>query len=634
MGEIGSNSIKLSTKLQIIARVILPIHSYSKNPYPRANVGLMAKLCHDRALFSRKYLPRIDMTRLFVFTIFAAMLSACSTTPAETVVTAPIEVAPEPPEAAEKPIPADSLYPLLLAEFALRRRDYDVALSNYMTQAKILQDPAVSAHATHLAQFMRREDETMQSVGQWLKLEPDNIEANNTMATLLARQGRTLEAIPHLELVARSGSSVHFPILLNSFDKLAPADQAKLVAGINYLAEEFPDNWGLPLSQAIIHNELKQNELALQKLDLVFEQEPFQEQALVLEARILLEQKAKKPLKRIERAVQAQPEDTKLRLQYAQLLTRSSMGAAREQFEILAAQSPGNGDLLFSLALINRETGNNKEAKAYLQQMLDLNLRAGEAHYYFGRILEDEGDLEGAIAHYMEVEDGRDFLSANSRIGKILLATNQGDQNHSYLNSLRHKYPQRKEQLYGLEVEMLTRAGDLNNAMNVLNIALREMPESTTLRYTRSMLSEQRNNMALMESDLRAIIEREPDNATALNALGYTLANRTDRYSEAFTLISRALELQPEEPAILDSMGWILFRQGKYTEAAEYLGRAYAKFPDPEVAAHLGEVLWVSGDTETALTVLQGAAARDPNHKILINTMERLGIPQIQGLNP
>jgi len=161
----------------------------------------------------------------------------------------------------------------------------------------------------------------------------------------------------------------------------------------------------------------------------------------------------------------------------------------------------------------------------------------------------------------------------------------------------------------------------------MLNTALRAMPESTTLRYTRSMLGERQNNLALMESDLREIIHREPDNVTALNALGYTLANRTDRYSEAFALISRALELAPEEPAILDSMGWILYRQGMYSQAVEYLSRAYAKFPDAEVAAHLGEVLWVSGDTATALSIWQSAILKDPNHEVLVQTMQRLGAP-------
>ena len=596
-------------------------------------MGFKAKLCHHGVIFVGNKLP-ITMCRPLIFVILASLLAACSNLATEPQAVEEVATAPQPPEVAiERPIPPDSVYPLLLAEFALRRRAYDVALENYMAQSEILLEPAVSAHATHLAQFMQREDEALQSVQLWLELEPDNVEANNTVATLLARKGRTLEALPHVDIVAHSGAAVHFPILLTGFDKLSPADQAKLVAGINDLAQQYPQDTGLLLSRAIIHKELKQPDLALEKLARIFELDPYQPQALTLEARILIELDADAPLQRIETALEAEPGNNKLRLQYAQLLTRSSMVAARQQFEILAKDAPDNGDLLFSLALISRETGNPVEAKSYLQQMLDKGLRTSEAHYYMGRILEDENDFDGAISHYVEVHSGRDFLSANSRIGAILLSTDRGEQNHDYLNELRRKHPQQKEQLYGLEVEMLTRSGDLDGAMNVLNSALREMPESTTLRYTRSMLGEQSNNLALMESDLREIIQREPDNVTALNALGYTLANRTDRYSEAFTLISRALELAPEEPAILDSMGWILYRQGMYAEAVEYLSRAYAKFPDPEVAAHLGEVLWVSGDTATAMTVWQEAILKAPKHELLVKTMQRLGVPN-KGTQP
>ena len=589
-------------------------------------MGLKAKLCHYRAFLVGITQP-ITMFRLLFFALLISLLTACSNIATEPeVVAEAVPEVQEPEPAIERPIPPDSVYPLLLAEFALRRRAYDVALENYMAQSEILLEPAVSAHATHLAQFMQRENEALQAVQLWLRLEPDNVEANNTMATLLTRQGRTVEAIPHLRVVANSGAAVHFPILLSGFDKLGPADQAKLVASINEFSVKYPNDTGLLLSQAIIHKELKQTDLALEKLARLFELDPFQPQALTLEARILIEHDADEPLARIEAALDGEPGNNKLRLQYAQLLTRSSMVAARQQFEILANDAPDNGDLLFSLALINRETGNNVEAKTYLQKMLDKGQRTSEAHYYMGRILEEEKDLDGAVSHYVEVSSGRDFLSANSRIGAILLATDRGDQNHDYLNNLRRKHPKQKEQLYGLEVEMLTRSGDLDAAMSVLNSALREMPESTTLRYTRSMLGEQRNNLTLMESDLREIIHREPDNVTALNALGYTLANRTDRYSEAFTLISRALELAPEEPAILDSMGWILYRQGMYAEAVEYLSRAYTKFPDPEVAAHLGEVLWVSGDTASAMTIWQGAIKKSPDHTLLIKTMQRLGV--------
>ncbi|MCB1848460.1 MAG: tetratricopeptide repeat protein, partial [Halieaceae bacterium] len=151
------------------------------------------------------------------------------------------------------------------------------------------------------------------------------------------------------------------------------------------------------------------------------------------------------------------------------------------------------------------------------------------------------------------------------------------------------------------------RENEIAAALAVINEALQQMPDSTALRYARAMLAEELGDLALLESDLRRIIAEEPDNATAMNALGYTLANRTRRYEEAYGLISQALALQPNEPAIMDSMGWVLYRMNRNEEALDYLARAYAAFPDPEVAAHLGEVLWVSGDTGKAMQVWQGA---------------------------
>jgi tetratricopeptide (TPR) repeat protein len=234
----------------------------------------------------------------------------------------------------------------------------------------------------------------------------------------------------------------------------------------------------------------------------------------------------------------------------------------------------------------------------------------------------------------MQVEDSREFLAANNRLGRILIETEQLQRSHAWFNQQREENPQRREQLYGLEADLLIQAGVLDAAVQVLNQALEEAPASTSLLYARSMLREQQGNLALMEKDLRAIIASDPDNATAINALGYSLANRTERYTEAMALISQALVLQPDEPAILDSMGWVLYRTGRYEEALEYLTRAYAAFPDPEVAAHLGEVLWVTGNTDAATAIWRGALIKDPDHEILLSTLQRLGVSSLAGNNP
>lgn len=526
----------------------------------------------------------------------------------------------------ERPFPDDSLYDLLVAEFALRRQAYEVSLDRYMEQAPQLRDAGVSAHTTHLAQFLQQQDKALQSAQLWVQLEPESIDANNTMASLLAQQGMTVAALPYLVAVEDLSSSANFPMLLNGFNQLSNEQRAELMREIDKLSAEYPENTRLLLTQALIHTELRQYDVALADLQTLLDLDPEQPQAILLEARILVEQQADNPYARLQRALKKHPDAKKLRLQYARMLTTTDMVAAREQFEILSEQSPGDGDLLFSLALINRETGDPEAARAYLRETIALGQHVDESYYYLGRMAEDDGDPEEAMANYTQVGIGPEFLAANSRVGLLLVEDGQLDRSQTWFKEQREQYPPLREQLYGLEADILTRAGESESALQLLNQALAETPDSTALRYARAMLSEQLDDLESMEKDLRSILAADPDNATALNALGYTLADRTERYTEAKALVSRALELQPDEPAILDSMGWVLFRTGHYEESAAYLSRAYASFPDPEVAAHLAEVLWVKGDTESAMTVLRGAMMRDPDSQELLETMRRLGI--------
>ena len=596
-------------------------------------MGFSVSLCHHTVYNEAGHeVLKPTMRRPLTFISLAVLLQACAT-PATDPAEALLDAQPAPAELAdtlERPIPDASVYPLLVAEFALRRRNYDIALEHYLAQAPVLRDPAVSAHATHLAQYMQRDSDALAAVQLWVELEPDNLEPNNTAATLLIRQGYTLEAIPYLEKVARGGNNANFPVLLSNFKQLNADEQAQLVTAINQLAQEFPDNIQLLLTQALIFEELEQRDEALDKLKQLFALEPYQNQATLLEAKLLLENGHKKPFARLEKALERAPEDHRLRLQYARLLTRTDMQAAKEQFELLSEQSPRNAELLLSLALINREMGNNLDAKAYLRQMLKLEQEIDQAHYYLGRIAEEEEDFRGAVYEYMQVGESKDFLSATNRAGRIMFDGSDVQEGNKYFNKVRSEYPALAEQLYSMQSDLLIRTEKLEAAMAVLQQGLEEIPESAALRYARSMLGERTGDLALMEQDLRAIISQNPDNATALNALGYTLANTTDRYDEAHDLIARALELQPDEAAILDSMGWVLYHQGLYEEAITYLRRAYEQFPDAEVAAHLGEVLWVAGKPDAARLVWQEALTKTPDHEVLVKTLQRLGVDKME----
>ena len=577
------------------------------------------------------------MLRPLALALATALLSACAATAPDTEqaeTTADAADASKSTKLPERALPDDSLYPLLVAEFAIRRGAYDVALENYVELSPGLRDAGIAEHTTRLSQFMQQEPEALEASQLWVELDPDNAEANSILANLLVRQGRTIEAIPHLAVVERQGHSAHFPMLLNGFGNLNTQQRAELTSGINDLAREFPQSGSILLAQALLHAELKQYDDSLQKLNDLFKLEPHQEQALLLEANILLEQQAARPFAHIEQVLKEEPENKLLRMQYARLLTAVDMTAARKQFEILSAQSPRDGDMLFSLALINRELGDQIAASAYLRQVIALQQRVDEAYYYLGRIAEERGDTQEAIDNYRQVSGGREFLAANSQMGQLLIDGDSLENYHQLFTSQRVIHPAYSEQLFGLEAEILSQSGFSDEALGILDQSLAQSPLDSSLRYARAMLLEQQGDLAGMERDLRTILASEPDNATALNALGYTLADRTNRHAEALELISRALSLEPDEPAILDSMGWVLYRTGRYHEAIEYLTRAYTNFPDPEVAAHLGEVLWVTGQTDAARSVWQGAAQRSPDHPILRSTLERLGVGPLTTSGP
>ena len=569
------------------------------------------------------------MARVFATAFLSLLLIGCaaSSTQPEPPQESEPPVAAQEPEIPERAIPEESLFPLLLAEFALRRRAYDVSMQQYLEQAPLLRDPGVSAHTTRLAQYLQEEPAALESALLWAELEPDSTDANNIAAGMLARAGRTPEALPYLVQVERLSGDANFPVLANDFSNLSSEERTELAETIEQLGREFPDSMNLSLTQALLYTELGKRNKALEKLDAVFAQDPYQQQALLLEAKILADRNAENPYARIERALQGEPDNSLLRLRYARLLTRTDMQAARTQFEVLSAQSPDDVDLLFSLALINREIGDYLAANAYLRQVIESGERVSESYYYLGRIAEQQERPDEAIAYYKQVESGAEYIAAVSRVGELLAQRGQVEASQAWFAEQRRKSPERRDQLYGIESDVISRYGSADQAIQLLDEAIAASPEnSTALRYTRAMLFEQQDDLVAMEEQLRAILDRDPANATALNALGYTLANRTNRYAEALDLIQRALELQPGEPAILDSMGWALFRVGRYEEALDYLTRAYAQFPDPEVAAHLGEVLWVTGDRDGALRVWREAAQRDSQHKVLRSTLDRLGV--------
>jgi len=312
------------------------------------------------------------------------------------------------------------------------------------------------------------------------------------------------------------------------------------------------------------------------------------------------------------------PENRRLRLIYARFLFETDdLDGSRAQYELVLKDAPSDGDVLFALALIAFEQKDDVEAERHLLEMVRWSRRVGEAHFYLGSIAERRNDLAQAIREYKQVGTGYEFLPAQSRIASIMIEQGRVQEARDYLARLRAEEPERRDQLIMVEAQLLSERSLRDEVFDLLDTSLAEDPKNIDLLYFRAMTGEKFGDLSILERDLRAIITIQPGNADALNALGYTLTDRTDRHEEALALIERALAINPSEAAFIDSLGWALYRLENFTESVAHLRKALELFPNDEVAAHLGEVLWVMGERLEANEVWRKALELAPQSEIL-----------------
>jgi len=349
--------------------------------------------------------------------------------------------------------------------------------------------------------------------------------------------------------------------------------------------------------------------------------------AAILEANLLHQLKRdQEAIAKMAALLELYPENTSLRQQYARILAHHNMELAQEQFTILTPPLPGHGDMLLSLGIIALERKDTETARRAFEELLDRDLHISTAHYYLGRMAEARNDQPEAIIHYLQVESGNDFLSATINLLDIFVRQEDFLSAQQHTNRLRLRFPDQSEALYLLHGQTLVKHNYLLEADVVLSEGLTSFPTGTRLLFARAMLNNQRKRTAPAERDLRQILKQQPDNIAALNSLGYILADRTQRFDEARELLEKALSLKPNDAAIMDSMGWLLYRTGRYPEALTYLRSAYAAEPNTEIGAHLGEILWILGDKDEARSVWLEAIKLTPRDPTIQETLNRFKV--------
>ncbi|OZY57917.1 hypothetical protein CJF39_18770 [Pseudomonas lundensis] len=568
------------------------------------------------------------MNRSSALLLALVFLSGCQalapTSPDESSALEDATSAPEKPKVYSS-FSEDTLYSLLSAELAGQRNRLDIALGNYVTQAINTQDPGISERAFRIAEYLGADQAALDTSLIWAKNAPDDLEAQRAAAIQLARNGRYDDSIVYMEKVLQAKGDTHFDFLALSASESDPETRSGMLKSFDNLLARHPDNGQLIFGKALLMQQDGDAEGALKLL----EKNPPQAgevAPVLLRARILQSlNRGDEALPLLKKSIQQYPDDKRLALTYARaLVEQNRMDEAKAQFASLVQQYPEDDELRFSLALVCLEGKAWNEAEGYLQELIERDSHVDSAHLNLGRIAEERNDPQGALIEYAQVGPGNDYLPAQLRQADILINHGRGTEASAKLAAARDEQPDYAIQLFLIEAETLSANNQTNRAWDVLQQALKQYPDDLNLLYSRAMLAEKRNDLPQLEKDLRAIIAREPDNAMALNALGYTLSDRTTRYAEAKALIQQAYDINPDDPAVLDSLGWVNYRLGNLNEAEQLLRQALDRFPDQEVAAHLGEVLWANGKQREARQVWAKFLKDNPESPILRKTVLRL----------
>ncbi len=523
---------------------------------------------------------------------------------------------------------AQAQYHIMAGELAAGREQPQLAAEEFLQALEYVPDAVLAGRATMLALGADNATLALATARKWIKLDSTSLEAREVITRLALRAGYSEEAYEQGLAIIQdhpggpSDGFRHVSSLLAQETENGAAAVAlmeRLVAGQPKRAGA----WHALGLLALRFNDVDRAERAARE---ALRLDPKSKEAPLLLAGVLVR---KGDLGAADQILEAQarnnPIEADVRIGYARLLIESAHTApARLQLDKVVRLEPDNADAIFMLGLLDLNENRIAEAERRFRSLSQGRDRAVDASYYLGRIHEQRGELSKALDEYARVTSGQQVLDATVRRADMLAKLGRLPDARATLEQLRRQYSQLAPRFYLAEGQVLINANDVDEALLVYNRALAEFPARPELLYARSLAYERKGSIAAAEADLRAVLAAEPAGARALNALGFMLTVHSQRLDEAETLIAKALALTPDDPSVIDSMGWLRFRQGRPNEAVSLLAKAYDAFPDPEVAAHFGEALWVTGDRARAEEVWNRALEAAPDHPLLLETIKRL----------
>lgn len=517
---------------------------------------------------------------------------------------------------------------VLAGELAAQRGMRDEAAEHYARAAALSADPLTAQRATQLALQAENADLADLAAARWVELDAENSGAYEIAARLALRASDHQRAVHLLRQMLSLDESDEQAALVSVAEILSLEPEASQQA--LDLFDQVTAGQALSAAHAyargLLAYRVDEQDAARAAVADALAMRPEWRPAQLLGLRLQLQAENLSAAEQLIRDMHvADPKNLELRLSLGSLLLEfEQIDMARREFTNALKIDADNAAALYALGLIEMDLGNYEAAEKRFTRLQNRGERLSDTSYYLGRIAEERGDILRAMQFYREVRDGRRVIDAAVRQAVIISRQGNMEAARSYLETLRLRFPQQELRLWQIEGELLFRANQDDEALVVYQQGLAQYPEDHDLLYGRAIVYERMGDVAAAEADLRTIVAEAPDDARALNALGYMLTNHGDSFAEAEKLIRRALALTPDDPAVIDSLGWVLFRQGDIEQARVYLERAWGQLKDPEVAAHFGEVLWLQGEHERARHVWNEALIENPTHRVLRETVRRL----------
>lgn len=530
-------------------------------------------------------------------------------------------------KSASSGLTSEFIYKYLVGEIAGQRGEIGLASSVFYDLAKSSGDPRLAERATRAAAYGNQPQLALRAASLWVELDPASTEAQQATTQLLLGAGNLNDALPHLQkLLAPEATRASGFLYLNGI-LARHGDKSAVLKLVQSLAKPYPDLAEAHFSVAHSAWAAGKTDLALDELKAADKLRPGWELAALLRGEVLMRQSAEDALHFYQDYLALHPSANDIRLAYAKLLVNQKrFDQAREQFAPLVKSAESNPELAVAAGLLSVQLQDYTQADHYFEQALMRGYKQPDQLYiYLGQSAEQQKQDAPALAWYQRVGDGELYFDAQLHIASLLAHQGKLDDARKLLHDLPDLSGEQQVIALQLEANLLSQAKNPQEAYAVLEHAVTTLPNTPELIYDYAMMAEKVQRFDVMEKQLRALMVLKPDFAQAYNALGYTLADRNERLGDAAKLIEKALALSPNDYYILDSMGWLQYRLGQLEQAADYLRRAYTVQTDPEIAAHLGEVLWQQGKRDEAQQTWADALRDHPDNELLVNTTKKFG---------